>query len=104
MSEVFADTWSWLKLDNLDKPNEEDEIAACEHPFDILLKDEYGYWNCMCGATGNLVGDYNGKLRFSIPRQKQTRQQRRTWERKVMKEFVKSQKRKLRDPNQKITT
>ena len=83
---------------------EEEEIAECEHPFDMLLKADDGYWHCMCGATGNLVADYNRKLRYSIPTQKPTRQQRRAWERTVMKEFVKSQKKKLRDPNQKMTT
>ena len=82
---------------------EEEEIAECEHPFDVLLKDENGYWNCMCGATGNLVADYNRKLRFSIPKQKQTRQQRRQWERTLIKEFTKSAKKKLKD-QPKMTT
>ena len=104
MPDVYSDTWSWLKLDNQPELTEEEEIEGCEHPFDILLKADDGYWHCMCGATGNLVADYNRKLRYSIPKQKPTRQQRRAWERTVIKEFVKSQKKKLRDPKPQTTT
>ena len=71
-----------------------DSESYCKHPFDVLLKDESGYWNCMCGATGRLVADYDRKLKFSIPKDKPTRQQRRAWERTVIKEFKKSQQKR----------
>ena len=60
----------------------------CKHPFDVLLRDDNGYWNCMCGATGSLGWEFDGRLKFIIPDGKRpTRQQRRKWERGIVKDY-----------------
>lgn len=65
----------------------------CKHPFDVLLRDETGYWNCMCGSVGSLGWDFDGKLKFIIPGDtKPTRQQRRKWERQMTKDYLKRKK------------
>ncbi len=68
----------------------------CEHPLDILLRDDQGYWICVCGSTGILEADFDRKLRFKIPAQKMTRQQKRKWHRVIEKDFARRAKIKAR--------
>lgn len=92
--------------DKVEEPPEVDSVddsQVCVHPFDVLLRDSSGHWNCMCGAVGKLEANYDGRLKFTIPKQKATRQQRRAWERKMIKEFKRSALQKLKD-QPKMTT
>ena len=74
-----------------------DTETLCKHPFDVLLRDEGGYWNCMCGATGSLGWSNDGKLKFIIPDgRRPTRQQKRKWLRGLVKDREKRLKKQAR--------
>ena len=53
--------------DTVQEPPEVESVE-CGHPFDVLLRDESGFWNCMCGASGRLEANYDGRLKFVIPK------------------------------------